>query len=223
VEPRSLAADAPGAPASLGEAARVFLRHPSPRFLAGALIASLAVRTAIADFSRWDAVLALGIAAGWPLLEWTIHVFVLHAKPIAGFALDWDVPRKHRAHHCDPWEESLIFIPLQGFLVAVPLLVLLAVGLAPTAPLAATAVTVTLLFALHYEWVHFLVHTRYRPRTRLYARLWRNHRLHHFRNEHYWYGVTMLGGDRLLRTSPAPDAVATSPTCMALDAPNLRS
>ena len=38
--------------------------------------------------------------------------------------------------------------------------------------------------------------------------LWRNHRLHHCKNEHYWFGVTMLSGDRLLGTAPAVADVA---------------
>ena len=35
-----------------------------------------------------------------------------------------------------------------------------------------------------YEWIHFLIHTAYRPRTSVYKAIWRNHRLHHFKNEH---------------------------------------
>jgi sterol desaturase/sphingolipid hydroxylase (fatty acid hydroxylase superfamily) len=69
--------------------------------------------------------------------------------------------------------------------------------------------------ALNYEWVHFLIHTAYVPRTRFYRRLWRNHRLHHYKNEHYWYGVTMLSGDRLLQTLPIAD-VPRSETCRML-------
>ena len=55
----------------------------------------------------------------------------------------------------------------------------------------------------HYEWVHLMVHTRYRPKTRFYRRLATNHRLHHYRNEKYWLGVTSNLGDRLLGTYPA--------------------
>jgi hypothetical protein len=64
--------------------------------------------------------------------------------------------------------------------------------------------------------VHFLVHTRWRPRWRPYQVLWRNHRLHHYKNEHFWFGVTRLAADRWLGTQPARDAVATSPTCRTL-------
>ena len=61
-----------------------------------------------------------------------------------------------------------------------------------------------------------MVHTRYRPRSWLYDRMWRNHRLHHFMNEHYWYGVTMLSGDRLLSTGPDRKSVEPSLTCRTL-------
>ncbi len=206
-----------GAPSTLPEALRVFSANASPRLLAAAVGVAFGVRVWIGEWSPWDALVVGVILAGWPLLEWVLHVFVLHARPVAGFALDWDVPRKHRAHHRDPADPDLVFIPLSGFAVALPVLLLLAVVSTPNAGLAATAVLAFLVFALHYEWVHFLVHTRYRPRSRFYARLSRNHLLHHFRNEHYWFGVTLLGGDRLLGTAPPVEEVPTSATCRTLE------
>ena len=38
-----------------------------------------------------------------------------------------------------------------------------------------------------YEWCHYLIHTDYKPKTAVYRAIWRNHRLHHFKNEHYWF------------------------------------
>ena len=38
----------------------------------------------------------------------------------------------------------------------------------------------------------------------------------HFKNENYWFGVTRLRGDRLLRTGPDPATVELSPTCREL-------
>jgi hypothetical protein len=73
-----------------------------------------------------------------------------------------------------------------------------------------------LLLTLHYELIHFLIHTRVQPRTALYRTLWRNHRLHHFKSEHYWYGVTRIEGDWLLGTAPVAKDVTTSSTCRAL-------
>jgi hypothetical protein len=65
-----------------------------------------------------------------------------------------------------------------------------------------------------------MIHTRYRPRLGYYQRLAHNHLLHHFRNEHYWFGVTMLQADRWLRTAPEPDAVPKSTLALALAPPS---
>ena len=71
---------------------------------------------------------------------------------------------------------------------------------------------------LGYEWTHYLVHSDYRPRSAWYRSVWRNHRLHHYKNEHYWFTVTSAGtADRLFGTYPAdPSAVRTSPTVQRL-------
>lgn len=116
-----------------------------------------------------------------------------------------------------PGLDSGIFVVLLA-IVHLAWVVPLAVVL--DAPIVATWLTATALSTaglLHYEWVHLLVHTAYRPRTRYYTRLARNHRRHHYRNEHYWLGVTTNSGDRLMRTYPsAEDAVPRSETARTL-------
>jgi len=53
----------------------------------------------------------------------------------------------------------------------------------------------------------------------VYRAIWRNHRRHHFKNEHYWFTVTSSGtADRVLRTYPDPAVVDTSPTARNLHA-----
>jgi hypothetical protein len=209
----------PGAgPSTLREAAAFFVRQASPLILLAALTTAFAARLALGGFSLWDLVPVLLVAAHWPLNEWLIHVFVLHAKPfrVGSRTIDPAVPRKHREHHRDPWNLELLFIPLQSFAYTLPLLVGLAFLLAPSRELALSGLVAYLALALHYEWVHFLCHTRYWPQSARYRRLVRNHRLHHFKNEHYWYGVSMLGADRPLRTAPAPEGVERSPTARTL-------
>ena len=46
--------------------------------------------------------------------------------------------------------------------------------------------------------------------------MWRAHRLHHFRNEHYWFGVTMHLADHVLSTYPGKLDVELSPTARTL-------
>jgi hypothetical protein len=205
-------------PAELRACARVFFGFASPRILAAILLLATALRLALAAWSWWDLAIAAAIALYWPVQEWLIHVLILHWRPrrVAGRMLDFRTPQKHRAHHRDPWQLDLVLIPLHVYAYAPVAIVGLWLLLAPTPAAALTGVVVHFALALHYEWVHFLVHTRYRPRSARYEKLWRNHRLHHFKNEHYWYGVTMLSGDRLFGTAPERDAVPTSPTARTL-------
>ena len=206
-------------PRTLREAIPVFFSHASPRILAACLALAVAARCAVGAFSAWDVASLAGILVYWPLQEWMIHVFILHAKPrtLFGRTFDFRVPRKHRAHHREPWRLELLFIPLHSYLYSIPILLGLWWLVTPNAALALTGITAHFALALHYEWVHFLVHTRVQPRRAYYQRLWKSHRRHHFKNEHYWYGVTMLGGDRLLGTAPDVASVPTSPTARTLE------
>ena len=70
--------------------------------------------------------------------------------------------------------------------------------------------------AIAYEWVHYLTHTNYVPRGAYYRRLWRNHRLHHYKNEHHWFGFIVPWVDTAFGTDPALKDVETSPTCRNL-------
>ncbi len=207
-------------PETLGQTVRAFAGFASPWLLCAAVAGAWGVRATQGPVSLWDAVAAGAVIAWWPWNEWLIHVTVLHYQPVRvlGHSLDFAVPKLHRAHHRDPWDLGLVLIPLRVYLLlpATALLVAL-LGGAAAAPVW-TGVGVYLLLSLHYEWVHFLVHTRYRPQTACYRRLWRNHRLHHFKNERYWFGVTRLAGDRWLGTAADWREVATSPTARSLEA-----
>ena len=76
-----------------------------------------------------------------------------------------------------------------------------------------TAGVIALCLVLVYEWTHFLIHSPYRPQSTVYRYIWRAHRLHHFKNENYWFGVTVHLADHVLGTFPDKSEVPTSPTC----------
>jgi hypothetical protein len=208
----------PASPTSLRAALPLFLRHPSPAILASALAVALAARLAVGGFSVADLWPLLGLAVVWPFQEWCIHVFLLHARPFVWFGRRFDLAlaKKHRRHHVEPEDLGILFIPLPSYLYSLPAVALFWWAVTPRPELALTGAAGHLALALRYEWVHFLIHTRYRPRGRWFRRLWRNHRLHHFRNERHWYGVTMLAADRVLGTGGDEASVAASPTCKTL-------
>ncbi len=197
----------------------VFIRYSSPALLILFTTLALVARLALGHFTLWDLVLPVAILAVQPFVEWLIHTFVLHFKPrtILGLKFDLHAARLHRAHHRAPWQLSLIFMPKLTGAIG---LGLAAVGwylVAPTPYLFSTAILATLGMALSYEWIHYLTHTNYLPRTEFYRKRWRYHRLHHFKNEHYWLGVTSNFGDRVLGTFPKdPKTVAKSKTTRTL-------
>src|SRR5437867_3847204 len=69
---------------------------------------------------------------------------------------------------------------------------------------------------LLYEWTQFLIHTAYRPRSAAYKTIWKNHRLHHFKNEHFWHGITNNLSDRVLGTNPDQHDIRKSETARTL-------
>jgi hypothetical protein len=218
---RELSAASPArhpATTTLREQLRAFGRHASPWILAFAVLALGVTRLVLGRWRVWDLVVGIGVLTGAPFAEWLIHVFVLHAKPKQAFGLRFDFysARKHRAHHRDPRDARLIFIPAPILVGLLAVWGVLSFVIAHDKRLAGTAMMVGIAFIFGYEWTHFLIHSTYVPRHRLYRRIWRNHRLHHFKNEKYWFGVTSQIADAVLGTNPARDAVESSPTAMTL-------
>ena len=194
---------------TLGEAAREFARHRSPQLLLAELAVLLAARAAWPSWSWGDLVVAGSLVAAQPFTEWVVHVVVLHC-PADGRLRDRLAGRSHRRHHEDPRDLRFQFVHPRAVYGGTA--VLLAVLLLVRTPAALTGVTVAAALTLTYEWVHFLIHTDVVPRSAAYRRLHRAHRLHHFRNERYWLGVTGRTGDRLLGTDPRKQDVEVSPT-----------
>ncbi|MGH2831871.1 MAG: sterol desaturase family protein [Solirubrobacteraceae bacterium] len=212
---------------ALGDCARAFWRQPSPPYLAGAVALILGLRLAQGAFSWRDAVMVAGLFGITPVVEWAIHVYLLHARPftLLGRRVEMLTAREHRAHHEAPNVLEGVLLPVYGVLVFLPMIALadwamsfpisLVLG-GPRLAYATTGVLVSFAILACYEWIHFLIHTPYRPRGRYFRAVWRNHRLHHFKNERYWFGVTSTVGDHLIGTAPDQHTVSRSPTARSL-------
>jgi hypothetical protein len=99
-----------------------FWRHPSPYILSAYLVAAVAGRVLAGPGEWWEVLIPAGLVAIMPVVEWVIHVFILHWKPrrVAGIKIDPLLSRKHRAHHRDPRAIPLVFVPWQVELVLGP-------------------------------------------------------------------------------------------------------
>lgn len=204
----------------LGEAATEFARHGSPWLVAAFLVTAVVARATVGGVTTTDLWIVVATLAAQPLVEWVVHQAVLHWRPRQwrGRTIDPLVARRHRAHHEAPRDVDLVFIPLPVLAWLIPLEIGVALLVAPRASLAWTYLVTIGVVGLVYEWTHYLIHTDYRPKGRLYRRLWQHHRLHHFKNENYWWTVTSTFADRALGTAPDPAEVPSSPTARRLHA-----
>jgi sterol desaturase/sphingolipid hydroxylase (fatty acid hydroxylase superfamily) len=203
---------------TLSDAGREFWKHPSPWMIATALVGALTARVLVGDWQITDAAVVVVMIALFPFYEWLIHVFILHWRPrrVGRVTVDTLLARKHREHHVDPRDVPLVFIPWQSLLWVLPTAVAVALAF-PRLGMGLTYLAFLTVLGLWYEWTHYLIHSDYKPKTTVYRAVWRHHRLHHFKNEHYWFTVTSSGtADRVLRTSPDPATAETSPTAKNL-------
>ncbi|HZP12517.1 MAG TPA: sterol desaturase family protein [Nevskiaceae bacterium] len=197
---------------------KVFLSHPSPLMIAGFVVLFGGWRIYYGHFTWVDALLAAAAVAYFPFNEWLIHVFMLHYKPrvVFGKKIDFYLPVTHRRHHADPWNLDWVFIPRHIHALTIPVNLLILWALWPWKEWVLTYLTVYLMLGLHYEWVHYLAHIPWCPENSYYQRRVREHRYHHFRNENFWWGVSMGLGDRVLGTAPAVETTSRSGTTSTL-------
>jgi hypothetical protein len=206
---------------ALSDAVRAFLRHPSPWMIGAGLVLAVTARIVVGGWGLADLLVPFAMLAVFPFFEWIVHVFVLHWRPrrLGPLTIDSLLARKHREHHADPRAVPLIFIPWRALLWVIPVSVASALLAFPRTGLGLTYLVFIAMIGLGYEWCHYLIHSDYKPKTRLYRAIWMNHRQHHYKNEHYWFTVTTAGtADRVLGTHPDAAHVAASPTAKNLHA-----
>ncbi|MDA9913175.1 sterol desaturase family protein [Candidatus Nanopelagicales bacterium] len=205
---------------TLAQAFHTWLTAPSAQLALIALVLALVLRIVVGTYTWWDLVVVVALVGFHPMTEWLIHTFILHAKPVKVGAGQYQslVAREHVRHHKDPKELETIFIPLPVVLAMVTLPWLLLLVPWFNTGLVLTGLTAAFAILTVYEWTHFLIHTPYRPKGRYYRYIRRAHILHHYKNEHYWLGVTVHTADHLLGTFPDKSTVPTSPTAKDLAA-----
>ena len=202
-----------------GQCVRFFSTKATVRIVTPLLALFVVLRIREGDWSYHDALAVIAILGLQPFTEWAIHVYLLHRKPRtlrSGRVIDLHAARKHRYHHLHPTDPHTSFVPLVDLAVLGALVMAAFWLIARTHGAFLTACIVGFAVLLTYEWTHFLIHTAYKPKGRYYRSIWRAHRLHHYKNEHYWMGVTVNLADHVLGTFPDKSEVPNSPTARTL-------
>lgn len=194
-----------------------FWRHGSNAALALAILALLAAFAAgaLRPASWTIAALAIG-ALVFFVSEYTTHRFVLHAPPQRHPFLLRLQHRLHYDHHIAPDDLRLLFLPLW---FAIPVAAFtFAIYLAVTRSwvMSATLLLGSLAGLLWYEWVHYVAHVGYVPKTAFGRWIKKYHLRHHFKNERMWFGVTNPSMDLVGRTYARVEEIERSATTRVL-------
>jgi hypothetical protein len=191
--------------------AAFFVKQASPQILLLLSSAFLVARIALDRWRVGDAAIATAIPLLWHLQERLLHEYLLHLR--ARRFLSWRalklISEHHRRHHLDPWRTATMFITTSAYSFTVP--AVFGALLAVTRDL---RITLTGCFSyfftlLCYEWVHCLIHTSYVPKSAWYRHRWWNHRLHHFKDSHHWFGITSPMWDSIFGSKPDPAVIPT--------------
>jgi hypothetical protein len=144
--------------------------------------------------------------------EYGYHRYAFHARPSRlPFILKLQ-QRLHYDHHVEPTRLDLLFLPLWFIIPNYVITGALAWLIWPSTPRVLALLAGTSAAILYYEWVHYIAHIPYRPRTAWGRWIKKYHLWHHFKNEHLWFGVTNPSFDLALKTYADVNAAAASGT-----------
>jgi hypothetical protein len=190
-----------------------FLRHGSNIWLAlavAALVVSFAAGV-VPFYLLWALIGALAFYGS----EYVFHRFAFHAGP-SRFAFVRKLQhRLHYDHHAEPDRLDLLFLPV-WFLIPNLAVTALMFALAFGSAVVASAMLGVTFAILHYEWVHYVAHIPYRPRTPIGRWIKQYHLRHHFISEKFWFGVSNPALDLLGGTFRQARDVARSATTRKL-------
>ena len=187
-----------------------FFRHGSNALIAAAIAAAAAIF--MVGAVRFSFIAALIGAAIFFVSEYTTHRFLFHAEPSRTPSILKLQHRLHYDHHIDPPKLELLFLP--AWFVVPTILLYFGIYLAVTR---SVALAFSLSFGsvcalLYYEWVHYVAHIPFTPVTPFGKYVKKYHLWHHFKNEHYWYGVTNPSMDYVGGTYRDQESVPRSTT-----------
>jgi len=143
----------------------------------------------------WEILLFVLGALFWSLFEYIMHRHLFHMIVESPRATKF-VYTMHGVHHEYPRDKERLFMPpVPSLIVATIIFFLMRLAMGWNA----LAFFPGFLFGyLMYGSMHFAIHAFAPPK--MMKALWRNHHLHHYKNDHMGFGVSSTLWDRVFRT-----------------------
>ncbi|MFZ5825952.1 MAG: sterol desaturase family protein [Bacillota bacterium] len=193
-----------------------FLRYPDIQIMG--LLTLAVAGFALSQAPRPQVWFALLVGVGlFFISEYTTHRFFFHMAPPKSPLLRKAIYRLHYHHHEEPNDLHLLFLPIWYSIPQFFISGSIAWWVTGDIRLAAGFLTGSMGLLMYYEWLHYVAHRPVTPLTPWGRWMKKYHLWHHFKNEHYWYGVTNPSLDMLLGTYKEVADVEKSPTARKLD------
>jgi 4-hydroxysphinganine ceramide fatty acyl 2-hydroxylase len=158
----------------------------------------------------------LAFAAGivlFGIIEYITHRFILHEFPkLLPVAF-----QGHVAHHEHPNDDQHLYGPIRYDLAGYIFLFLVSLLLTGSVNYASAILFGSITCQLYYQWKHFVSHRPIVPLTPWGKWMKKKHLLHHYLDEHAWYGVSnpimdvMLGTDKPQSSKKSPPISVEQP------------
>lgn len=172
-------------------------------------------------FKYWYVAILILILS--PFIEYYAHKYFLHLPrpkhkekhPLYSKFLD----HIHYNHHLDPKDVKFVFAQ---FWLTFPVFILdisVFYALSWSIDITLVAMTFFIAYYLLYEWTHFLAHSNYAPKNGYSKYMKKYHLWHHYKNEHYWYGITSPIADMVFGAFRDPKSTDKSLTVKTLTTP----
>lgn len=190
-----------------------FFKHGSNAF-----ITTLIVVLGVSLLWHGAALPGFVVLGGWifMLAEYLTHRFPLHMPPIGPEFLQKLQRRLHHDHHEQPNRLDLLFLPMWYAVPSIGVFAYAYRWLSGDWITAQALLLGSLLGLLYYEYVHYLAHVPVTPGTPWGRYMKKYHLWHHYKNEHYWFGVTNPFFDYLFGTYRRQEETDKSPSVRKL-------
>lgn len=138
----------------------------------------------------------LGGLLFWSFFEYVAHRFLFHWIPKSPRSIKF-VYTLHGNHHHYPRDRQRLFMPpLPSLLIAITLFFLLRISMGSYVFMFFPGFVLGYLL---YGSMHYAIHA-WNPPFKWMKPLWRNHHLHHYKNEHQGFGVSSTLWDLVFGT-----------------------
>lgn len=189
-------------PSSYRQAASVLLSGTGIWMMLFLLVFGISSKAMMLGWVWWDAAIIAGFIMFRSIIEWMIHAWLYHARPlpILGLRLHRITSKEHASHHIDPDNMDKLLVTWKGVL-AISVSFLFPVWLITgSISLALSAMLGFVLVSIITETVHLIAHSRIPHSSRYISRLVELHRLHHHHHSDACFGVSSPLADRLFGT-----------------------